>query len=62
VKIAYQRNGRSREFADLFRIVSRCARVLSLLVRLGSFWRIEPARRCVAALATYWNRLERAGS
>ena len=59
VKLAYQQNGRSREFADLFRIVSKFARVLSLLIRLGSFWRIEPARRCVAALATYWNRPER---
>jgi len=59
VKLAYQRNGRSREFADLFRIVSKFARVLSLLIRLGSFWRIDPARRCVAALATYWNRPER---
>ena len=59
VKIAYQRNGRSREFADLFRIVSKSARGLSLLLRLGSFWRIEPARRCVAALATYWKRPER---
>ena len=59
VKIAYQQNGRSREFADLFRIVSRFARGLSLLIRLGSFWRIEPARRCVAALATYWKRPER---
>jgi hypothetical protein len=59
VKLAYQQNGRSREFADLFRIVSKFARVLSLVIRLGSFWRIEPARRCVAAFATYWNRPER---
>jgi hypothetical protein len=59
VKLAYRQNGRSREFADLFRIVSKFARVLSLVIRLGSFWRIEPARRCVAALATYWNRPER---
>jgi hypothetical protein len=59
VKLAYQQNGRSREFADLFHIVSKFSRVLSLLIRLGSFWRIEPARRCVAALATYWNRPER---
>jgi hypothetical protein len=61
VKIAYQRNGRNREFSDLFWIVSKCARVLSLVIRLGSFWRIEPARRCVVALATYWNRSERTG-
>jgi hypothetical protein len=59
VKVAYLQNGRSREFADLFRIVSRYARLLSLIIRLGSFWRIEPARRCVAALASYWNRPER---
>jgi hypothetical protein len=59
VKLAYQRNGRSREFATLFRIVSQFARVLSRVVRLGSFWRIEPARGCVAALASYWNRPER---
>jgi hypothetical protein len=61
VKLAYQQNGRRREFADLFRIVSNFARVLSLLIRVGSFWRIELARRCVAALATYWNGSERVG-
>jgi hypothetical protein len=61
VKLAYQRNGRSREFADLFRIVSKFARGLSLLIRVGSFWRIEPARRCMKALATYWNGSKRAG-
>jgi hypothetical protein len=61
VKLAYQHNGRSREFADLFHIVSRFARVLSLLIRVGAFWRIEPARRCTAALATYWHRPERSG-
>ncbi len=61
VKLAYQQNGRSREFADLFRIVSKFARALSLLIRIGSFWRIEPARRCMAALATYWNGSKRAG-
>lgn len=59
VKVAYRQNGRSREFAHLFRIVSQFARVLSSLIRLGSFWRIEPARGCVTALATYWNRPER---
>jgi hypothetical protein len=61
VKLAYQQNGRSREFADLFRIVSKFARVLSLLIRVASFWRVEPARRCMAALATYWNGSNRAG-
>lgn len=55
VKVAYELNGRRREFGDLFRIVSKFARVLSVLVRFGSFWRFEPARRCMAALATYWN-------
>ena len=59
VKLAYQQNGRCREFADLFRIVSTFARVLSLLIRLGSFWRIQSARPRVAALASYWNRPER---
>jgi len=59
VKLAYQNNGRTREFADLFRIVGKLARTLSILMRLGSFWRIEPARRCTAALATYWHRPER---
>jgi hypothetical protein len=54
LKIAYQQSGRRREFGDLFRIVRRFSRVLSLLIRFGSFWRIEPARRCLAALATYW--------
>jgi hypothetical protein len=61
VKLAYQRNGRTREFAELFRIVSKFARGLSFLIRLGSFWRIAPARRCMSALATYWNRSEPAG-
>jgi hypothetical protein len=61
LKLAYQHNERSREFADLFRIVSKFARVLSLLIRLGSFWRIDPARRCVVALGTYWKRSERTG-
>jgi hypothetical protein len=61
VKLAYQHNGRSREFADLFDIVSKFARVLSILIRLGAFWRIEPARRCTAALAAYWHRPERSG-
>jgi len=60
VKLAYQNNGRTREVADLFRIVSTFARALSIAVRVGSFWRIEPARRCTAALATYWHRTERA--
>ncbi len=55
VKVAYQQNGRRREFGDLFRMVSKFARALSLLVRVGSFCRFEPARRCMAALATYWN-------
>jgi hypothetical protein len=55
VKLAYQQNGRSREFADLFRILNKFARMLSLFIRVGSICRIEPARRCVAALATYWN-------
>jgi hypothetical protein len=55
VKLAYQESGRTREIGDLFRIVSRFARLLSLLIRFGSFWRLEPARRCMAALATYWN-------
>jgi hypothetical protein len=59
VKLAYQENGRTREFADLFRIVSKSARVLSLLIRVGSFLRMEPARRCVVALATYWNGSDR---
>ncbi|MGB6309628.1 MAG: hypothetical protein WBF89_17715 [Steroidobacteraceae bacterium] len=61
LKLAYRQNGRSREFADLFRIASRFARMLSLVIRIGSFWRIEPARRCLAALATYWNGSARAG-
>ncbi len=55
VKVAYEQNDRRREFGDLFRMVSKLARALSLLVRVGSFWRFEPARRCMAALATYWN-------
>jgi hypothetical protein len=55
VKLAYQQSGRRREFADLFRILNKFARILSLLIRVASFCRIEPARRCVAALATYWN-------
>jgi hypothetical protein len=54
LKVAYQQSGRRREFRDLFGIVSRFSRALSLLIRFGSFWRIEPARRCLAALATYW--------
>jgi len=61
VKLAYQQNGRSREFADLFHIVSKFARILSILIRIGSFLRIEPARRCIAALATYWHTPERSG-
>ena len=61
VKLAYRHNGRSREFADLFHIVSKFARLLSVLIRVGTFWRIEPARRCMAALATYWHRPERSG-
>jgi hypothetical protein len=60
VKLAYQQNGRRREFTDLFRIVSKFARVLSLLIRAASFCRIEPARRCTAALATYWKGSKRA--
>ena len=56
VKLAYRQNSRGPEFADLFSIVSQFARGLSVLIRLGSFWRIEPARRCVAALAAYWKQ------
>ena len=55
VKVAYQQNDRRREFGDLFRIVSKFAGAMSLLVRFGSFCRFEPVRRCLAALATYWN-------
>lgn len=55
VKVAYQQNGRRREFRDLFRMISKFARALSILVRVLSFWRFEPARRCMAALGAYWN-------
>jgi hypothetical protein len=56
LKVAYEKSGRRREFGDLFCIVSRFSRVLSLFMRFGSAWRIAPARRCLAALATYWRK------
>jgi hypothetical protein len=55
LKLTYELNGRRREFVDLFYIVSKFARASSVLIRLGSFWRIEPLRRCIDALAAYWH-------
>ena len=52
LKIAYVTSGRE-EYKDLFHLVSRFGKLLSLQIRIGVFF-IRPIRSCVNALSSYW--------
>ena len=53
LKIAYVTNSRE-EYKDLFYLVSRFGKSLSLLIRIGTAVGFRPIRACIRSLSSYW--------
>lgn len=56
LKIAHALNVRQPQYRDLFKLVSKMARILALQVRFGNFIGIKAIRSCLTTLSSYWTK------
>jgi hypothetical protein len=61
LKIAYAVSGRQPQYRDLFNLMSKMGKLLSLQVRLGNFLGLRAIRSCITTLSSYWTKAGKAG-
>jgi hypothetical protein len=59
LKIAYVTSGRQERYKDIFELVSKMGKLLSLQIRLGNFFGFKTVRSSLATLASYWTKAGR---
>jgi hypothetical protein len=59
LKIAYVANGRKEQYQDLFRLVSRFAKLFNWQVRFGNILGSKNLRSCLKSLASHWDNAGR---